>query len=88
MHILRLTMGLLIALAVTNVAAAQETQQGDKSYLPPSSLRASPGAATAHAPQRTSIGPRRSANAVRRHREPRPHRGRRLAAPRFFFGIF
>jgi hypothetical protein len=49
MHTFRLTMGLLIVLASANVAAAGETQQGDKSYLPPESLRAVPGSPTAQA---------------------------------------
>jgi hypothetical protein len=91
MRIPRLTLGLLTALVFMNAAAAEETQQGDNSYLPPAALRAAPGTVSARTPQPASIDSRRSVrsiNAVRRHHEPRAFRGRRFAGRRLFFGIF
>jgi hypothetical protein len=88
MHTLRLTMGLLIALVFANVAVAEETQQDDKSYLPPASLRAAPGTAPAQYAQRASAEPQRSAHAARSHYAPRTRRARRFAGPPLFFGMF
>jgi hypothetical protein len=88
MRILRLTMGLLIVLVFANAAAADETQQGDSSYLPPASLRATPETAPAYNAQRASAETRRGVKVVHRGHMQHARHGRRFAGQRFLFGIF
>ena len=84
-----LALGALIALGLATAAIAAETQQDDKSYLPPPSLRAEPGTAQASLPKRISIESRkRSAAVPHRHREVRARRDRRYAGQRLFFSLF
>ncbi len=87
-----LRIGLLLALISGSAALALEPQQDDKSYLPPASLQASPGAAPAQQSQTASIEPRRkSARVMHRRHEPHAYhvpRYPRYAGPRFFFRLF
>lgn len=95
MRYLLLKMGLLFALISTGTAIAAESQQDEQSYLPPATLRASPGAASADgARHRARAAPepaRKYVRTARRHHERQVYREaryRRYAGPRFFFGLF
>ncbi len=87
--------GLVSALISAGTALAAEPQQDDQSYLPPATLRASPGAAPAAGSQHAARAPaepaRTYARAMRRRHERQAYREpryRRFAGPRFFFGLF
>jgi hypothetical protein len=86
MRLLSFKTGLLLALIPAAAAfAADEQQQGDKSYLPPASYIAAPGTAAAANPTRAAIEPRaRHARLAPRRHEAR-HRSWRRSGPVFFF---
>ena len=89
MRSLLLTIGLLSALISAGAAIAAETQEDDRSYLPPVALRATPGTAPAKSPAARGEPANRQVRAARRH--PGGHREshrRQYAGRRLFFGLF